>query len=782
VREVSRRVIGLEHFEEQLVGGIALYHGNTAEMKTGEGKTLVATCPLYLNSVMGHKGHLVTVNDYLAKRDRTWMGPIYEFLGLSVGLLQNDSTPEQRRAAYAADITYGTNNEFGFDYLRDNMAPSLDDQVQKGALDYAIVDEVDNILIDEARTPLIIAGQSEDATTYYYEAARLAVRLKGVPTPKAELGGVEPELPDDVDYTYDEKFKNTTLTETGVHRVEKAFRIANLAAPENLDYMRHINQALQAKQFFHDGSEYMIKNGEIVIVDEFTGRLMPGRRYSGGLHEAIEAKDGLKVQQGTQTLAAITIQNFFKMYRKLAGMTGTAATEADELKEIYGLDVVVIPTHRPFIRIDHDDEVYGSEAGKLHAILKQIQGCHDKGQPVLVGTRSVEKSEALSKDLRKLGIRHEVLNAKYYEKEAEIIAQAGRKGAVTIATNMAGRGVDILLGGNPKGLAGTKADPAKQPEEYKKLLAEYEDICAKEHGEVIALGGLFILGTERHESRRIDNQLRGRCGRQGDPGESKFFLSAEDDILRIFGGDRIQRIFEMMKVEESMPVNHPLLSKTIEMSQKKVEGYNFDARRALVDNDNVLDTQRRVIYEERNSVLSGADLADQAKTFSNDLAEKIAPEIIRAYQEESEDAGRVYNDLVLETFGTPGSMTVEDIRRYAESRDAVTNLAAAIKTQVEGSYQAKRNRYGAGVMHQVEYAVFLHTIDIAWKDELLQLDGLKEGMNLRAMGQENPLITYQKEAYELFEQLMDQIKRDIIRTLLTFEIQPPQPEKKHDRS
>jgi len=782
VRETSRRLVGLEHFPEQLLGGIALYYGNIAEMKTGEGKTLVATCPLFLNAIMGHKGHLVTVNDYLVKRDLAWMGPVYTFLGMTIGLLQNDSSPEQRKAAYAADITYGTNNEFGFDYLRDHMAESPDNVVQKDALDYAIVDEVDNIFIDEARTALIIAGPSEESTTYYYEAARIAARLKGQAAAKPELGNPEEEPPDDIDYTFDEKFKNVALTEAGVRRVEKAFHITNLAAPENLDYMRHINQALRAKQFFHNDSEYILKDGEVIIVDEFTGRLMYGRRYSDGLHQAIEAKEGLKVRQESQTLATITIQNFFKMYHKLAGMTGTAMTEADELKEIYGLDVLSIPTHRTVIRKDDDDEVYRSENGKLHAILAEIQRCNEKGQPVLVGTRSVEKSEDLSKELRKLGIKHQVLNAKYHEKEAEIIAQAGRKGAVTIATNMAGRGVDILLGGNPEGLARAKADPVKQPEEYKKLLAEYTETCSKEHEEVVALGGLFILGTERHESRRIDNQLRGRSGRQGDPGESKFFLAAEDDILRIFGGDRIKHIFEMMKVDEDVPVNHPLLTKTIEMSQKKVEAYNFDARRSLLDYDNVLNRQREVIYEERDKVLSGADLADEVSSFAGERAETIAQQIVQAYHAGSEDLGKVYNDLVLDTFGKSIDMTAEELERFAESREGVKDLTDAIRTKAEEVYHDKYTRYGEGIMHQVEHIVFLHTIDFAWKDQLLQMDALKEGMNLRAYGQEDPLMAYQKEAYELFGQLMDQIKHDIIRALFTFEIQPAKTERKNDRS
>jgi preprotein translocase subunit SecA len=781
VRETSRRLIGLEHFSEQLLGGIALYFGNIAEMKTGEGKTLVATCPLYLNAVMGHRGHLVTVNDYLAKRDRAWMGPVYEFLGMSVGLLQNDSSPEERHAAYAADITYGTNNEFGFDYLRDHMAGSEDSMVQKGALDFGIVDEVDNIFIDEARTALIIAGPGGDSDVPYYEAAAFVKRLKG--TASSEVAAGDNETPDGSDYVYDEKHKTIDPAEDLLTRFAHAARIPeDKLLKEQATYGKILRNAIRAQIFFRKDSEYIIKDTEVIIVDEFTGRLMYGRRYSEGLHQAIEAKEGLKVREESQTLATITIQNFFKMYDKLSGMTGTALTEADEFKEIYGLDVLEIPTHRPVERQDADDEVYRSERGKLDAILREIQARHEKGQPVLVGTRSVEKSEGLSHELKKLGIKHQVLNAKYHEKEAEIIAQAGRKGSVTIATNMAGRGVDILLGGNPTALAHAKADSAKQPEQYAKLLAEYREVCAKEHDDVVSLGGLFILGTERHESRRIDNQLRGRSARQGDPGESKFFLSAEDDILRIFGGDRIRRIFEMMKVEESMPVNHPLLSKTIEMSQKKVESYNFDARKSLLDYDNVLNKQREVIYAERDKVLAGVDLADEVHEFINEQAETTAQQVVQAQRADETDLGKVYNDLVLDAFGRPVEMTLEELTGLVERRDSEQQLTATIRDRAEAIYREKYNRYGENVMHQIEHYFFLRTIDSAWRDHLLQMDDLKDGIGLRAYGQQDPVIAYQKEGYDLFNQLMDQIKHDVTRALFTFELQPAQPEKKHDRS
>jgi len=781
VRETSRRLIGLEHFPEQLLGGIALYFGNIAEMKTGEGKTLVATCPLYLNAVMGHRGHLVTVNDYLAKRDRAWMGPIYEFLGMSVGLLQNDSTPEGRHAAYTADITYGTNNEFGFDYLRDHMAGSEDGMVQKGALDFGIVDEVDNIFIDEARTALIIAGPGGDSDMPYYEAAAFVKRLKG--TARSEVAAGGNETPDGSDYIYEEKHKTIEPADDLLARFAHAAKISQeKLLKDQSTYDKILRNAIRAQVFFRKDSEYIIKDTEVIIVDEFTGRLMYGRRYSEGLHQAIEAKEGLKVREESQTLATITIQNFFKMYHKLAGMTGTALTEADEFKEIYGLDVLEIPTHRPVVRHDADDEVYRSEHGKLGAILREIQSCHEKGQPVLVGTRSVEKSEGLSHELKKLGIKHQVLNAKYHEREAEIIAQAGRKGSVTIATNMAGRGVDILLGGNPVALAHAKADPAKQPEQYAKLLAEYRESCAKEHDDVVSLGGLFILGTERHESRRIDNQLRGRSGRQGDPGESKFFLSAEDDILRIFGGDHIQRIFAMMKVEESMPVNHPLLSKTIEMSQKKVESYNFDARKNLLDYDNVLNKQREVIYAERDKVLAGVDLADEVHEFINEQAETTAQQIVQAQRADEADIGKIYNDLVLDAFGRPVAMTLEELMDLIERRDPEQQLSSAIRDHAEAIYREKYTRYGESIMHQIEHYIFLRTIDSAWKDHLLQMDDLKDGIGLRAYGQQDPVIAYQKEGYELFNELMDQIKHDVTRALFTFELQPAQPEKKHDRS
>jgi preprotein translocase subunit SecA len=776
VRETSRRLIGMEHFPEQLLAGIALYFGSIVEMSNGEGRTLAATCPLCLNAVMGQRGHLVTVNDYLAKRDRAWMGPVYEFLGLSVGLLQNNSTPEERRAAYAADVTFGTYNEFGFDYLRDHMAGSDDGVFQKGSLDFAIVDEVDNIFIDEARTALIIAGPGGDSDMPYYEAAAFVKRLKG--TVRSELPVGENETPAGSDYVYDEKHKTIEPADDLLARFAHAVRIPqDKLLKEQATYGKILRNAIRAQVFFKKDSEYIVKDTEVIIVDEFTGRPMNGRRYSEGLHQAIEAKEGLKVREESQTLATITIQNFFKMYHKLSGMTGTALTEADEFKEIYGLDVLEIPTHRPVGRRDLDDEIYQSERGKLGAILHEIQTRHEKGQPVLVGTRSVEKSEALSHELKKLGIKHQVLNAKYHEKEAETIAQAGRKGSVTIATNMAGRGVDILLGGHPVTLAHAKADPLKQPEQYAKLLEEYRESCAREHDEVVSLGGLFVLGTERHESRRIDNQLRGLAGRQGDPGESKFFLSAEDDIFRIFGGDRIQRIFEMMKVEESIPVNHPLLSKTIEMSQKKVESYNFNARKSLLAYDNVLNKQREVIYAERDKILAGVDLADEVHEFIKEQAQTIAQQVIQAYQADVTDIAKICYDLVLDAFCRPIEITLKELTYVVKHRNPEQQLTATIRDRAEAIYHEKYNRYGENVMHQIEHYFFLHTMDSAWKDHLLQMGDLKAGIGLRAYGQQDPVVAYEKEGEHLFNSLMEQIKHDVMRGLLTFELQPGPPAK-----
>jgi len=798
VREVSRRVIGLEHFKEQLVGGIALYYGNVAEMKTGEGKTLVATCPLYLNAVMGHRGHLVTVNDYLAKRDREWMGPVYKFLDVSVGLLQNDSSPEERRAAYAADITYGTNNEFGFDYLRDHLVGSEDDKVQKGSLDFAIVDEVDNIFIDEARTALIIAGPGPKRDLRYFEAVAFVKRLKGTPSSEVPVG--ETGVPVGSDYVYDEKLRTINPADDLLARFAHAARIPEGEMME--DQARYdivLRNAIKAQIFFKKDRQYIVQQGQVVIVDEFTGRLMNGRRYSEGLHEAIEAKEGLKVNEESQTVATITFQKFFKLYHKLSGMTGTALTEEEEFQEIYNLDVLEIPTHRPMVRKDEDDEVYRSERGKLNAILHEIQDRHEDGQPILIGTRSVQKSEMLSHELKKLDIKHQMLNAKpaNQKKEAEIIAQAGRKGTVTIATNMAGRGVDILLGGNPKALAHagavarTKADPKKEPEEYAqqyadeyaKLLAEYSDAWAKEHNEVVRLGGLFILGTERNESRRIDNQLRGRAGRQGDPGGSKFFLSAEDDVLRIFGGERIQQIFSVMKVDESTPVNHPLLSKTIEMSQKRIESMSFDARKDLVQYDEVLDVKRKMIYDERDKVLAGGDLSEQVHGFINELAEKIGQGVIVQMRGgEESDLGRAYNEQCLEAFDRPIAMTLQELTELVERRDAERALGAAIGERAEAVYREKYNRYGENVMHQIEHFFFLRSIDNAWKEYLLEMEDLKDGINLRGYAGTPPLVQYQKEGSELFDDAMDQIEHDVTRALFTFELQPTQPEKKHDRS
>jgi len=609
-REAGKRVLGMRHFDVQLIGGMVLNSGKIAEMKTGEGKTLVATLAAYLNGISGKGVHVVTVNDYLAKRDSEWMGKLYKFLGLSVGVIVHGLDDAERRVSYAADITYGTNNEFGFDYLRDNMKFALEDYVQR-PFNFAIVDEVDSILIDEARTPLIISGPTEDSTDKYYIIDRIIPLLKQGEVIDVEantLSGKRKKYTGD--FTIDEKAKTATLTEEGVLRVEKLLKIDNLYDPRNMDVLHHVNQALRAHAMYKRDVDYVVKDGEVMIVDEFTGRLMPGRRWSDGLHQAIEAKEGVVIENENQTLATITFQNYFRMYSKLSGMTGTADTEAEEFHKIYKLEVMVIPPNRPLLRPDAPDVVYKTEREKFIAAMEEIKELHAKGQPVLVGTISIEKSEVLSELLKKQGVPHNVLNAKQHEKEAEIVAQAGRKGMVTIATNMAGRGTDILLGGNPDAMAKQwrRENPEASDEEYEAKLIECKEICAKEHDEVIALGGLHILGTERHESRRIDNQLRGRSGRQGDPGSSSFYLSLEDDLLRIFGSERVAKIMDILKIEEGEAITHGMISRAIENAQKKVEAHNFDIRKHLIDYDDVMNKQREVIYTQRKEILAGQDI------------------------------------------------------------------------------------------------------------------------------------------------------------------------------
>ena len=712
VREVAKRTLNMRHFDVQLLGGIVLYYGAIAEMKTGEGKTLVATLPLYLNALHGKGGHLVTVNDYLAKRDSEWMGPIYRFLGLEVGLIQHDSDYADRRKAYAADVTYGTNNEFGFDYLRDHMAISPEQLVQR-ELYYAIVDEVDSILIDEARTPLIISGPSEESTDMYYTAAKVAKRLE-----------------EGVDFEGDEKLKTVTLTPEGVHKVERMLHIDNLFDERFVDVVKHINQALRAKMYFKRDVDYIVKDGEVIIVDEFTGRLMFGRRYSDGLHQAIEAKEGLVVKSESQTLATITFQNYFRMYKKLAGMTGTAYTEKDEFKEIYDLDVFVIPTNKPVIRIDHPDVIYKTEDAKFRAIVKKIKELYKKGQPVLVGTRSIEKSERLSKMLQKEKIPHNVLNAKYHEKEAMIIKDAGQYKSVTIATNMAGRGVDIKLGKGVK-----------------------------------ELGGLFILGTERHEARRIDNQLRGRSGRQGDPGESQFYLSLEDELLRIFGGDSIKRILSTLKIPDDEPIQHGLLSKQIENAQKKVEAYNFSIRKNLLDYDNVLDKQREVIYKERDRILKGDSIHDEILQMIRDVVDKIVSSYYNEDVGMDEEQAKALEKALSQLFNRKVTLDYEAVEnmRKEELLQEMEELAINL-------YEEKIKLFGEELANDLEKYILLKTIDSNWKDHLYAMDDLKEGVGLRAYGQQDPLMAYQIEGHQLFDAMIERVKEDTVRTLFIVEV------------
>jgi len=717
VREVAKRKVNMRPFDVQLIGAIVLHEGKIAEMKTGEGKTLVATMPAYLNALTGEGVHIVTVNDYLAKRDRYWMGPIYESLGLTVGLLQHDSTPAERRIAYNADITYGTNTEFGFDYLRDNMALSEDELVQRD-FNYAIVDEVDSILIDEARTPLIISGVAEKPTRLYYQFAHIARSLVR-----------------DVDYTVDEKLKSVTLTDAGARKVEKILGIENIYAVSDVDYLSYLMAALKAKELFKKDVDYIVKDGEVIIVDEFTGRLMYGRRYSDGIHQAIEAKEGLKIRQEAQTLATITLQNYFRMYKKLAGMTGTAATEADEFLKIYGLEVVVIPTHKPMIRIDYPDAVYKTEKAKFKAIIKEISELYKIGRPVLVGTRSIEKSELLSSMLKKLGIPHQVLNAKYHEKEAEIIAKAGQKGSVTIATNMAGRGVDIVLG---EGVA--------------------------------ELGGLHIIGTERHESRRIDNQLRGRAGRQGDPGSSRFYVSLEDELMRLFGSEKIKGIMDKLGVDEDQPIEHPIISKAIESAQKKVESYHFDIRKHLLEYDDVMETQRRVIYQERKKILTRENLKDSVLSIINDYLTEVAETYIPKNQPGVWDLEGFVSELK-NTFNI--DIDIQKIKEW--TYDEILSLC---KERISNRYEEKEREIGPELLRQAEKFIMLRVVDTHWVEHLENMDFLKEGIGLRAYGQREPLIEYKKEAYEMFQDMLSSIRRDISRFLMRLEIRPEKIENK----
>ncbi|MCL6588516.1 MAG: preprotein translocase subunit SecA [Firmicutes bacterium] len=753
VREAAKRTLGQRHYDVQMIGGMVLHEGKIAEMKTGEGKTLVATLPVYLNALTGRGVHVVTVNDYLAKRDSEWMGQIYRFLGMSVGVILHSLNADERRRAYASDITYGTNNEFGFDYLRDNMAFTIADLVQR-ELNYAIVDEVDSILIDEARTPLIISGQAEESNDLYYRFARIV-----------------PKLRKEEDYNVDEKARTVAITEAGVAKVEKMLGVENLYEDTNTELVHHLTQALKAKELMKRDRDYVVKDGEVIIVDEFTGRLMFGRRYSEGLHQAIEAKEGVKIERESQTLATITFQNYFRMYKKLAGMTGTAETEEAEFRKIYNLPVIVIPTNLEMIRKDYPDVVYKTEAGKFKAIVEEIAQIHQTGQPILVGTISIEKSEELSALLKRRGIPHQVLNAKYHEKEAEIIAQAGRLGAVTIATNMAGRGTDIMLGGNPEFLAKATLrsrgiDPQEAtPEEYKLVLQEVRQITDAEHAKVVALGGLHIIGTERHESRRIDNQLRGRSGRQGDPGSSRFYVAMEDDLMRLFGGEMISNLMARLGWSEDMPIEHSAIAKRIEAAQRKVEARNFEIRKHVLDYDDVLNKQREIIYELRRKLLMGEDVRDRVLN----IFEEVADNLLNIYAnekvipEEWDLQGLL--QAVITNLLPPKAISIEDLERapYHKIRELI------IQKTLE-HYQNKEDEIGAEHLRNIERFIMLRAIDVHWMDHLEAMDSLKEGISLRAYAQTDPLVAYKIEAYQMFKEMRDGINEEVARSLTKFQI------------
>ncbi|HXU45854.1 MAG TPA: preprotein translocase subunit SecA [Thermoanaerobaculia bacterium] len=759
-REGAWRTVHMRPFDVQLMGGMVLHSGRIAEMKTGEGKTLVATLPTYLNALEGKGVHVVTVNDYLARRDADWMGQIYRFLGLSVGVIQHDIPDAERKRSYAADVTYGTNNELGFDYLRDNMKFDLESMVQRPH-HYAIVDEVDSILIDEARTPLIISGPSEESIDKYYRIDRIIPRL----TRGEEIDEGDGKKSTTGDYVVDEKAHQASLTDEGVEKVEHLLGIRNLYDPENMEVIHGVNQALRAHTLYRRDVEYLIKDGQVVIVDEFTGRMMPGRRWSDGLHQAVEAKEGVKIERENQTLATITFQNFFRMYKKLGGMTGTADTEAAEFAQIYNLDVTVIPTNRQMIRDDRADLVYRTADEKWAAVVEEIRDCHQRGQPALVGTVSIEKSEMLSRLLNKPPrVPHVVLNAKFHEREASIVAQAGRKGSVTIATNMAGRGTDIVLGGNPEGLARSEFDPAVEPEEYEKALARYLETCARERDEVLAAGGLHILGTERHESRRIDNQLRGRSGRQGDPGSSRFYLSLEDDLMRIFGSDRIKGLMGRLGMEENEPIEHGMVSRAIERAQKQVEGRNFETRKHLLEYDDVMNKQRTEVYKLRKDTLEGQEGREYVLQISDELVDSL----VEAHCPERADP-RDWNLTGLRT----DMLAYFNLRAVDFGDDlahlGIDELRNGLHDAIEKRYTEREERFGAEMMRSFERAIMLHAVDTAWKDHLLALDHLKEGIGLRGYGQRDPLNEYKKDSYDLFDAMRDRVQDDIVTKLFHFE-------------
>ncbi len=793
VREVARRVLDMRHFDVQLIGGAVLHEGKITEMATGEGKTLVATLPVYLNALQGRGVHIVTVNDYLAMRDSQWMGGIYQFLGLNVGLIQHDMLDADRQRAYAADVTYGTNNEFGFDYLRDNMKFSLEEMVQP-ELHYAIVDEVDSILIDEARTPLIISGPADESTDLYYKVDRVIPRLKRAATiTEGKLAEIEAVR--EGDFIVDEKAKTVAITEQGVAKVENVLGISNLYDPSNIDTLHHVQQALKAHNLFQRDVDYMVKDGQVIIVDEFTGRLMPGRRWSDGLHQAVEAKEKVKIERENQTLATITFQNYFRMYAKLAGMTGTADTEAAEFAQIYNLDVMIIPPNRDLVRTSYPDVIYRTEREKLGAVVEEIAELHEKGRPVLVGTTSIEKSEKISALLKRQGVPHQVLNAKYHEREAEIIAQAGRNKAVTIATNMAGRGTDIVLGGHPHSLAREMTrredipenvdaeemarafeeakrmqqyglmDPDINPEAYGRSLAKVRPLCNAEHDRVVELGGLHILATERHEARRIDNQLRGRSGRQGDPGSSRFYLSLEDDLLRIFGGERLQKVMDKLGMQEGEVIEHGMVTKAIETAQKRVEAHNFEIRKHLLEYDDVMNRQRQIIYGERRKILEGENLKEAILEMAEDVLESLVGLYANedAYPEDWDLRG--LSEAMYRQFGVEVAVPTEGIQEMT-----LGTLKEELWEKVQAAYDRKEQEIGTDLFRYLERVLMLQIVDGQWKDHLLGMDHLKEGIGLRGYGQRDPLVEYKREGFELFDATVERIKEQTVQYL--FRLQP----------
>ncbi len=795
-REACDRVLGMRPFPVQVLGGIVLHQGRIAEMKTGEGKTLVATLPAYLNALTGNGVHIVTVNDYLARRDSEWMGKVYRYLGLSVGLIVHDLDNDGRRAAYAADITYGTNNELGFDYLRDNMVIYKERKVQRGH-HYAIVDEVDSILVDEARTPLIISGQGDKSTDLYNQADKFARTLRAFKIKEMDTKAEQDTV--DGDYIVDEKARTATLTQSGVKKAEQHFHIENLMDPDNVTLLHHINQAIKARGVMHRDIDYVVKDGQVIIVDEFTGRLMFGRRYNEGLHQAIEAKENVKVERESKTLATITFQNYFRLYHKLSGMTGTAMTEETEFQQIYHLDVIEIPTNKPMVRADLPDVVYKTENGKFNAVIEQIIRCHENRQPVLVGTISIEKSKKLSRMLKNRGIPHEVLNAKYHEKEAEIVAQAGKSGAVTIATNMAGRGTDIRLGGNAEFLAKaemrrmgiseeliaestafgetTDAEILSARETFRQLEAKYREEIRPEEEAVKAAGGLYIIGTERHESRRIDNQLRGRAGRQGDPGTTRFYLSLEDDLMRLFGGDRMNTIMEMLGVDETMPIENRMLSNAIESAQSRVEERNFGIRRNVLQYDDVMNRQRELIYDQRNQVLDGENVRGSIMGMIRESIETT----VNRYTVSDTDRDE-WNLDGLREYYTGWLIKPTDLQYTAQELEDLerADLTEHLVECAEAVYEQKEAEYGDTLMRELERVVLLKTVDRYWMDHIDNMDELRKGIHLRAYGQHDPVVLYRKEGFDMFDGMIAAIREDTARLMLTAQIRREEEPKREE--